>query len=142
MIGSTSFETSTFRVVNPSSKKAFFLTAQDDGAMLVSEVSPDPSHCPDLLQDPVYTPSPAFFTTGVPTITRFEFDGNLGADSTVSLNSGAGVVSTISLSGSMLTFQYTAAMNGQFAALVMGADQARVFVDNDVVGGDTPRTCP
>jgi len=31
-------------------------------------------------------------------------------------------------------FQYTAAMNGQFAALVMGADQARVFVDNDVDG--------
>ena len=104
MIGSTSFETSTFRVFNPSSRKAFFLTAQDDGAMVISEVSPDPSHSPGLLQDPVYTPSPAIFTTSVPTITTFQFDGNLGAGSTVSLNSGSGVVSTISLAGSMMTF--------------------------------------
>ena len=124
-VSSTPLESKSFRIFNPTSKKAFWLTAKEDGAMVVDEVNPDQTYCPDLLQDPVYTPSPAIFTTGVPTITTFQFDGQLGVGSTVSLNSGSGVVSTISLSGSMMTFQYTASTGDVLKFTVKSSDGSK-----------------
>ena len=125
-VSSTSVETKSFRIFNASSKKSFWLTAQDDGGMVASEVNSDPAHAPVLLVDPVSTPSPAIFTTEVPTQTTFQFDGVLGVGSGVSLTDGsAGTISSVSLSGSMMIFQYTAAASDKLKFTVKSADLSK-----------------
>jgi hypothetical protein len=105
-----------------------WLVTTDEGTLTFSEVNPDRGHCPDLLSvDPVASPAPAVFTTSVATTATFQFDGELGAGSTVAVtNPGvAGTVSAISLAGSMMVFSYTAATGDVLKFTVKSADGSK-----------------
>jgi hypothetical protein len=117
----------TLRIRNKATGRAMWLVTTDEGALTSSEVNPDRGHCPDLLINPVSAPDPAVFITGTPTTATFQFDGELGASSTVAVtNAGVtGSVSAISLAGSMMVFQYTAASGDVLKFTAKSADGSK-----------------
>ena len=125
MASATNFQTKSIRVYNENSRKAYWLSASDSGTMVMSEISPDVTRVPDLLRDPVALPAVPVFTTGAPTTTTMQFDGLLGAGSTVALNEGSGTVASPSPSGSTMTFQYTAAADDVLKFVVQSGDGSR-----------------
>ena len=98
-----------------------WLFTSDEGTLEIGEVNPDNAHCPNLLVDPVASPAPSVFTTGVSTTAFFQFDGLLGAASSVSVT-GSGTVTSIAVSGSTMTFSYTAATGDALKFAVKSAD--------------------
>ena len=125
---STPLTADTLRIKNKTTGRGVWLVTTDEGTLTFSEVNPDRGHCPDLLSvDPVASPAPAVFTTSVATTATFQFDGELGAGSTVAVtNPGvAGTVSAISLAGSTMVFSYTAATGDVLKFTVKSADGSK-----------------
>ena len=81
MASASDFETKSIRIFNETTKKAYWVSANGDGAMELSEVNSDVTYVPNLLKDPVSLPATPVYTTGIPTVTNLEFDGLLGAAS-------------------------------------------------------------
>ena len=122
---STPLTADTLRIKNKTTGRGVWLVTTDEGTLTFSEVNPDRGHCPDLLSvDPVASPAPAVFTTSVATTATFQFDGELGAGSTVAVT-GSGTVSAISLAGSMMVFSYTAATGDVLKFTVTSADGSK-----------------
>jgi hypothetical protein len=141
MASASDFQTKSIRIYNDNSKKAYWLSASDSGAMVMSEINSDVTRVPILLRDPVALPAVPVFTTGVSTTTTMQFDGLLGAGSTVALNQGSGTVASPSVSGSTMTFQYTAAANDVLRFVVKSGDGSktarRVFTPETITLGPT-----
>ena len=121
---STPLTADALRIKNKATGRGMWLVTTDEGTLTTSEVNPDSSHCPDLLVNPVSAPDPAVFTTGVAVVATFQFDGELGAGSTVAVT-GSGTVSAINLAGSMMVFSYTAATGDVLKFTAKSADGSK-----------------